>query len=267
MSLKGRVKFAVIGTHPLLSLIRDHFIKGGLALVPLDQDPDFCLVGAGIRKGEKLPLAQLELQLMQAEDRPVFLLSSSDVYHDKDLPNRVNDSLTVVASSSPACSRSIYAIVAEHAFIQRGPTMVVRPFNIYGDNIRFGVVHEFITRARRKEPLIIHSSGYQERTFLHEDDFFTGIDALLAHFYTGKMGIYNTKTYGIFNIGATEKVSIKRLADSIWQLTQGGDTLYERKPADYFFTPRKCPDVSHLKSLGWKPKISLRAGIFGMVNK
>ena len=76
MSLKGRTKFTIAGNHPLLGLVRNHFISRGLALVPWDEDPDFCLIGAEISGEVNPPLAQLELQKMQVEDKTVLLLSS-----------------------------------------------------------------------------------------------------------------------------------------------------------------------------------------------
>ena len=62
------------------------------------------------------------------------------------------------------------------------------------------------------------------------------------------------------NVGTGEDVTIKELAETISSVVgfNGGITWDTSKPNG---TPRKVMNVDKIKSLGWKPKITLRDGI------
>jgi GDP-L-fucose synthase len=63
-----------------------------------------------------------------------------------------------------------------------------------------------------------------------------------------------------FNIGYGQEVSILELAQMIKKVTgfQGEIVLDPSKPDG---TPRKLTDISKLKKIGWKPKITLEEGL------
>ncbi len=47
---------------------------------------------------------------------------------------------------------------------------VIRPFNIWSERQRYGVVKAFSNKARAKESLVIYGSGEQTRDFIHVSD-------------------------------------------------------------------------------------------------
>jgi GDP-L-fucose synthase len=134
------------------------------------------------------------------------------------------------------------------------------PTNLYGPEDNFDLQSSHVLPAlirrfheaklRGDATMSIWGTGTPRREFLHVDDL---ADAV----------VYLLKTYDdepIVNIGWGEDVTIKELAEMIAAVSgfQGRLVFDSTKPDG---TPRKLLDTSRLTSLGWKPKITLRAGI------
>jgi len=256
MGFKGRVKFVVAGTHPLLLLARDRLIHTGYALVPWTERPDFCLFG-GVLPQDAEPAAAFAALAQQAQviygaDIPVLLLSQDIGLH-----------MPPIFAGTGA---QVYTSMAEYLFVQNTRTLVLRVFNVYGRDIKWGVVDTFIKKAARGEALPVYNSGYQTRTFLYQDDFLVCLDLCVQRFVDPS----NPNCAGIYDVGHPDEHSIKRLADSVWQLTHGSDvvTLTEKISAPWDIVGAKTPDCTHLQSLvQWKPKISLRQGLWLLTAK
>ena len=92
--------------------------------------------------------------------------------------------------------------------------------------------------------------GSARREFLHVDD--------LAEACYTCMKDYDSSE--IINIGTGEDITIRELSEIISKVTKfPGFTNWDTtKPNG---TPRKLLDITKIKSLGWKPKISLEEGI------
>ncbi len=261
MSTKGRIKFVVAGQHPLMQLVRDRLIHTGYALVPWSERPDFCLFGAQLPPEAdvlvELPALTQQAQAICGAGIPTVLLSSGRVYGDHEGPVSENAAQSLASPLDPAAGRKLYTCTAEHLFLKNTRTLALRIFNVYGPDIRWGVVHEFIMAARRGEALPLHGSGYQKRSFLYQDDLFECLDSAIHKFAT-------TATRGIYNVGHPDGHSIKRLADSVSQLTQGKDavTLTTKVKASEHHVPNKVPNITRVKAFaGWKPRTSLRLGL------
>jgi nucleoside-diphosphate-sugar epimerase len=251
MSLKGRTRFTVAGIHPLLSLVRDHFIHKGLALVPWDEEPDFALIGAQIDTGEHPPLAQLELQKMQVKDTPVFLLSSDNLFEQ----GTFKTDATIFGYKYKNSSKSLYAVLAEHVFLARdkGKTIVIRPFNVYGPDVSKSDINDYITNARRNECINLHTRG--PTSYLFQDDFLNAIDKLLARFLTG--------TEGEYNIGSSDTIDSVRLGTLIWNIICGD---VDPKVYAELCSVVHQPDFSKVTQVaGWKSKINVHTGILHML--
>jgi GDP-L-fucose synthase len=134
------------------------------------------------------------------------------------------------------------------------------PTNLYGPGDNFDLQNSHVLPAlirrfhdatlRGDAALSIWGTGTPRREFLHVDDL---ADAV----------VYLLKTYEdepIVNIGWGEDVTIKQLAEMVAAVSgfQGRLVFDSTKPDG---TPRKLLDTTRLTSLGWKPKITLRAGI------
>jgi len=257
VSTKGRIKFVVAGSHPLLGLVRNHFIQKGLALVPWDDEPDFCLIGAGLEQEENPPVAQLELQKMQVEDKPVLLLSTSNISllgEEIRETGAVGYQQYLSAEERSAC---LYAMAAEHLFLEReGRTIVARPFNVYGPDITWDLVHDSIALSRKSAVLVNPKGKWTATSFIHQEDFLKCLDLLLAK-----------KAEGIFNVGSPESVTYVNLLRNIWKFVNGGGSEpHIAQAPSRGDMENEAPRVIKLhKTIGWLPSTSLRSRIFKMV--
>jgi nucleoside-diphosphate-sugar epimerase len=136
---------------------------------------------------------------------------------------------------------------------------IVRPFNPYGGNYRWGsedkahVIPALVKRVMDGEdPLIVWGSGKQRRNFLHARDAVRLIMKIVE-----KDAIATP-----VNIGYDDDVSIADLVDLICEVAGVSPKIEfdTNKPEGRF---RKCADASRLREItdGYQPEVSLRAGI------
>lgn len=257
-----RIRFTVAGTHDLLLPIRNHLILSGYELVGPEDQPDFCLYGAyGYDLDKKSGVMR---------GIPKIVLSTGDVYtgvHKQQTPFTEDQVLEVPQVYDPLALAILFANIAEQSFIRTTPhTLVLRTFNVYGyagDAPVPSLVTDFLNSGQADQPLCITSPGYQVSTYLHIDDLFVAINKLIPKFLGGARGVYN--------LGSPEEVSLRRLADAVWQHTHPGDTrdtpLTLVAPAE----PNRwhhVPDVLRISALlNWKPVVSLQKGIWRLVHE
>lgn len=263
-----RIKFSVAGVHPLLYHVRDFYIQTMLfALVPWEDNPDFALIGAEIPKDTQVPLDQLAKQQAAIKDIPVILLSSDTVYgesRDKTQSHFPGDPLRYGYVVTPRTNQAIYSYVAEHLYRENASKLLtLRTFSVYGPDIKFGVVHNFVQAAKKQEPLPVYAPGYQIRSFLHQDDFYPTIQNLTNVFINT-----NLLDNMCLNVGSSERVTIKRLADSIWQLTHGSTVDVKYQHVSKYSPIVNVPNITQtVEASGVRPGISLRKGLWRLVGK
>ncbi len=134
------------------------------------------------------------------------------------------------------------------------------PTNLYGPGDNFDLQHSHVLPAlirrfheaklRGDESVTIWGTGTPRREFLHVDDLADAVVYMLEH--------YDEEP--IVNVGWGEDVTIRELAEAIMAVSgyQGRLEFDATKPDG---TPRKLLDTTRLTALGWKPKITLKAGI------
>ena len=145
---------------------------------------------------------------------PLLLTSTSEVYGVSEDPIWTEESKSLIGPPtklrwSYAASKLIDEFLALSEFNDgKLNPIIVRLFNIIGNNqlSEFGmVVPKFIEAALENKPLIIHGDGTQTRSF-------TWVGDVVNYFYL----LAEKQIYGeIFNIGQTEEISIKNLAEMI----------------------------------------------------
>ena len=146
------------------------------------------------------------------------------------------------------------------------PVVPFRLFNTVGPRQtgHYGmVVPRFVAAAMAGEPLQVYGDGQQQRCFCDVDDVIRGILGLIEH----------PQAPGrVYNIGATEEVSILQLAERTKQLT-GSNSPITYVPYSEAYAPgfedmmRRVPDTTRLRELiGWEPKLDLDA-ILGRVHR
>lgn len=233
-----------MGVHPLLGLVRDHFIKRGMALVPWEgsEEPDFCLIGADISPDTSMPLAQLELQKMHVKDLNAVVLSSHHV---------------LTKPSLHTTAAHLYARCAEYEFYNnrtiQPQTLIIRPCNVFGPSVA-NFIPRAIIKAKQKAPLVSPGAPKQLGYFIWEEDFLRCIDHLLD----------NSAPSGTYDVTSSEQMSYDNVLRNIWKFVNDNNTEpkiqhLKSSSVDYL------PDVTKLEGLGWKPKTSIRSGLFRMV--
>jgi GDP-L-fucose synthase len=134
------------------------------------------------------------------------------------------------------------------------------PTNLYGPGDNFDLQSSHVLPAlirkfheaklRNAKTVEIWGTGTPRREFLHVDDLADAVLYLLQ----------NYDAEPIVNIGWGEDLTIRELAEIIMSaIGYSGSLTFDHSKPDG--TPRKLLDVSRLHSLGWRPRISLRAGI------
>jgi GDP-L-fucose synthase len=136
----------------------------------------------------------------------------------------------------------------------------VMPTNLYGPNDNFDLKNSHVLPAlirkiheakeSNAELVEVWGTGSPKREFLYVEDMAEACVHLMLH--------YNEKQF--VNIGCGEDISIKELALLVKKIVGfKGDLVFDASKPDG--TPRKLLAVSKLFDTGWRPAVSLDAGI------
>ena len=111
-----------------------------------------------------------------------------------------------------------------------------------------------MSQALKGEPLTVYGDGTQQRCFCDVGDIVQGVVGLTE----------NERAHGkVFNMGGTEEVSIRELAERIVRIAESSSEIrivpYEEAyPAGFDDMMRRVPDTTRIRKLtGWEPKFTL----------
>ena len=133
---------------------------------------------------------------------------------------------------------------------------IARLFNTVGprQSGQYGmVIPTFVAHALRGETIEIHGDGHQTRCFCHVDDTVRALHGLMDDTSSGE----------IYNVGSTNRISIKALADRVIELTGSSSTtvdipyneVYGHGIEDML---HRIPSTAKIKAaIGWEPERSL----------
>ena len=134
------------------------------------------------------------------------------------------------------------------------------PTNLYGQNDFFSeldshvipglIMRMHLAKINNVNEFLIWGSGKPLREFLHVDDLSKAIERIITS---------DTKE-SLINVGSSEEISIKNLAELIQDVVgyEGRLGFDNSKPDG---NPRKLLDSSKILQLGWKPEIKLSDGL------
>ena len=169
----------------------------------------------------------------QATNIPVLLTSTSEVYGvaEDDIWTEETKSLIGPTNKlrwSYAASKMIDEFIALSLYEEgKISPIIVRLFNIIGPNqlSKYGmVVPKFIEAALKDEDILIHGDGSQSRSFTWVEDV---VNYLIK--------LAEIKAYGeIFNIGQTEEITIKDLAELVILKTNSNSKIIYKSHEDVF---------------------------------
>ena len=173
------------------------------------------------------------LESCQTNNIPVLLTSTSEVYGVAEDDVWTEDTKSLIGPTtklrwSYAASKMIDEFIALSLYEEgKISPIIVRLFNIIGPNqlSKFGmVVPKFIEAALNNEDITIHGDGSQSRSFTWVDDV---VNYLIK--------LAEIKPYGeIFNIGQTEEITIKDLAELVISKTNSNSQIIYKSHEDVF---------------------------------
>lgn len=207
--------------------------------------------------------SQVVIESAHRYRRTILLASTSEIYGKNSSGPLAETADRILGSPSVfrwaySTAKAVDEILANCYHRERGlPTIVVRLFNTVGprQSPAYGMVlPQLVRQAVRGEPLTVFGDGGQTRCFSHVLDT---VDALVRLLDEDR-AIGET-----FNVGSTEEVSIRRLAEMI--ISQAGSTSPVRLiDYDEAYGPgfedmkRRVPVTTKLRALtGWAPRRSL----------
>ncbi|MCA1813008.1 MAG: GDP-mannose 4,6-dehydratase, partial [Halobacteriales archaeon] len=215
----------------------------------------------------KLPLETLRvgslgsdhaLQLAHAKGARILVSSTSEVYGDPEVSPQREDYWGHV---NPVGPRSVYdeakrymeALTMAWHRARGVDTRIARIFNTYGPRMRLDdgrAVPSFIGQLVRDEPLTVHGTGQQTRSFCFVDDLVRGLELLMERGDALPC-----------NLGNPQEITVLELGQRLARIA--GKELRVKHTAPMPDDPkRRCPDIGRAKSLlGWEPRVGLDDGL------
>jgi UDP-glucose 4-epimerase len=193
----------------------------------------------------------------------VLVASTSEVYGD----HRTEEPLTETARRiygpttqrrwAYADSKAMDEFLALAHFSEHGlDCTIARLFNTVGprQSGQYGmVIPTFVQRALAGRELEIHGDGTQTRCFCHVEDTIRALQGLMDDNVSGE----------IYNVGATNRISIAALAAKVIEITDSGseiayvayEDVYEHGIEDML---HRIPSTEKIRaSIGWQPELTL----------
>ena len=146
--------------------------------------------------------------------------------------------------------------------LNRTKFTILRHSNIYGPYDKFDentshVLPNFIKKAMNNNKVFnIWGNGKSVRDFLHINDLISCVKILINK---------QKLSYQVFNVGSDKPINISKLAHIVLSILKKKKLIkyIKTKPA---IENKIMINTSKIKSLGWKPKYSLKQGIEKTIN-
>jgi len=244
-----------------------------------EERPDYVILAAakvgGIKANSTLPADFLYDNLAiqtnviheawRAGVKKLCFLGSSCIY-PRECPQPMREEYLLTGPLEPTNEAYAVAKIAGYKMAlaysqQHGfPTISLMPCNLYGPNDCYDLdrshvfpafIRRFVEAADQGvDAVTLWGTGIARREFMHVDD--------LARAIVHLMGTHRDPE--IVNIGTGEDLTIRDLASKIAAATGfRGQIHWDCSKPDGM--PRKCLDVSRMRSLGFEPRIGLDQGI------
>ena len=197
--------------------------------------------------------------------KELYLASSSEVYQTPSkVPTDEKELLKIPDVYNPRYSYGAGKILTEIMGINFGKKyfkklIIFRPHNVYGPKMgNEHVIPEFVNRFKslKGKKFKIQGNGSETRSFIYIDDFVEAFQCIL------KRG----KHLNIYNIGTSEKVTIKQLVKKLSKIFKKKISIKKSQLAKGS-TKKRLPNIKKIKLLGFKQKIKLEEGLKLLVIK
>ena len=178
-----------------------------------------------------------------AENRFFLLASSASVYPDLNYPvsEDVEPSPSDVYGKTKLVAEELVKSMCDEA-------VIARIFNVYGEgDTNPHVIPEILSQVKSGSRVVRLGNLTSVRDFIHVDDTCRALSLLISRRETG-----------VFNIGSGCGFSIEQIVEMISNiLGEKIDTVVIPSKIRKNDRPYLVADITKIKKLGWKPRISL----------
>jgi UDP-glucose 4-epimerase len=213
----------------------------------------------------KVTYLLLEALRQQGDIENIVFTSSSTVYGEASLIPTPEDYAPMKPISHYGASKlAAEAMICSYASMYGIRSIIYRMANVIGPRSNHGVAYDFVKKLREAPNMLeVLGDGTQSKSYLYIDDFIEGMI----------IGAEKTEEHvDILNIGSEDKIDVKKIAHIVIQemglkgvkikLTGGIDGGRGWK-GDVKLMQL---DISKIKSLGWRPKLSSEEAMQKTVN-
>lgn len=204
------------------------------------------------------------IEIALKSDATYVYASSSEVYGNPSViptPEDYTGCVSTTGSRSPYDEGKRFGDALTKAYERQYglKNLILRFFNTYGPRMRgddqYGrVVDRFLNQALENEPITIYGNGKQTRSFTYVSDTVRGIITAIEK---GKNG-------EVYNIGNDEENCILNLATTVKEIAHSSSEIIF-KPLPEGDPIRRAANIDKIRRLGWSPTISLKDGIYNMI--
>ena len=260
--------------HPNLNVVRGDVRDSNLVSEAiLSAQPSIiihCAAIAGIDTVIMSPVSTLETNLLGTAHvlnastnlpglKRFVIFSTSEVFGQVAFNSREENAAVIGAVGEARWTYAVSKLAGEHLahayFAERGvPTVVLRPFNVYGPGqVGEGALSRFVQAAIGERPIEIHNDGTQIRAWCYIDDMVRAVVSSIQH----------PKAVGqSFNVGNARAVlTIYGLANTVIRVLRSkSDIRFVRR--DFVDVELRVPNVGKARDLiGFEAEVSLEEGI------
>lgn len=136
------------------------------------------------------------------------------------------------------------------------PVCIVRPFSVYGENLKKQLLWDICTRLQTHTEITLSGTGQESRDFIHISDLLQLIDTLI-----GK-GSFSGEVYNAASGRETSIYQVAKWFESYFAGTKkinfSGD-VRKGDPLNW------RADVTKVEALGYSPTVTLEAGIYDYI--
>jgi nucleoside-diphosphate-sugar epimerase len=194
----------------------------------------------------------------------LVVASSSEVYQTPErVPTAEDAELSIPDPLNPRYSYAGAKIASELLALNYGRkhlgrVLIFRPHNVYGPDMgEEHVIPQLTVRllglaggGAGPVDLPIQGTGKETRSFVYIDDLVEGVARILD----------KGQPQNIYNVGTEDEIAIAALALKIGAACGVAVRPVPSAPAAGG-TPRRCPDISKLRRLGYAPRVPLDVGL------
>ncbi len=179
-------------------------------------------------------------------------ISSAAVYGSpKQLPIKETDMITPV--SPYGFHKWMSEIICrEYHQIYALPAAVIRPFSVYGAQLRKQLLWDICCRLQKEDTIHLFGTGNETRDFIHIEDLASLVDLVVEK---------SPFDCNIYNAGSGSETSIRQVADTVVAQFKGEKSVIfsgEMRAGDPL---NWKADISTVSALGFAPAVPLEDGI------